>query len=170
MAPELRSVQLLYFSTAQVLWHSQVHYELVQKKVHGSFCGLSRGKVPSRPKLGEHGDKHKSLNKDSWFSNQNSNPESPEYKPVVIPWLSIFPCKVVAHSTQRAGNGKQTVFKCQTKKALNPEVAGHSTISALLLKLLGAFANSLKAPTSFVTSVHPFVRNVSALLALDECP
>lgn len=107
--------------------------------------------------LGEHGDKHKSLNTDSWFSNQDSNPESPEYKPAVILRLSTFPCKVVAHSTQRARNGKQTVFKCQIKKVLNPEVAGHSTISARLLKFLGAFAYSLKAPTSFVTSVHPFV-------------
>lgn len=80
-----------------------------------------------------------------------------------------FPCKMVAHSTQRAGNGKQTVSKCQTKMVLNPKVAGHSIISALLLKFLGAFAYSLKARTSFVTSVHPFVRHVSARLALVEC-
>jgi len=36
------------------------------------------------------------------------------------------------------------VFKCQAKKVLNMVVAGHLTISTLLLKFLGALAYSLE--------------------------
>jgi hypothetical protein len=60
--------------------------------------------------LGEHEGKHERLSKDSWFSNQDSNPEPPGYNPAVRPRRSIFRCKVVAYSTQHVANGKKIVY------------------------------------------------------------